>query len=66
MPYLYLSYRNWKSDSIFKKMALYVNKTDDQCKSHDLNIKKKMLKKYCSVKKTKNMDLLDIAYEELR
>ena len=39
-PYMEISWRRWKIDSIFKHMAKYLGKSAEQCKSKDENMKR--------------------------
>ena len=57
MPFLCISWKSWKIDSLFIKMSKALNKKPEQCKSFD----ERMKHTYAD----KHRDLLDIAYLKL-
>ncbi len=58
MPYISVSWKSWKIDSIFIRMSKALNKKPEQCKSFDERMKNSYSKK--------EIDLLDVAYVKLQ
>lgn len=57
-PYLNISWKKWKFDSIYKEMAKFVKKTSQQCKSKDQNMRRKFLKQ--------GFDVLEVALKQIK
>ena len=58
MPYICVSWKSWKIDSIFIQMYKALDKKPEQCKSFDERMKHSYVKK--------QIDLLDVAYAKLQ